>query len=125
RTRRRSHSRCAVGDVPAPGNGRAGSAGQERDPRTDRRQPAGQRDPRMAACDCARTRAANDGRGPRTMTRRYLITGAQGLVGRYLTARILDMEPESEVVGIGRSANADGFFTHSIPTYAGQGRAPF
>ena len=42
---------------------------------------------------------------------RYLITGAQGMVGRYLVARILEAEPESVVVGIGRSERADGFFT--------------
>jgi GDP-4-dehydro-6-deoxy-D-mannose reductase len=41
---------------------------------------------------------------------RYLITGAQGFVGRYLTARILDEEKESEVVGIGRSDEIDGTF---------------
>ena len=58
------------------------------------------------------------------MTRRYLITGAQGLVGRYLTARILDTEPESEVLGIGRSGSVDGFFTHAISTRGGQERAP-
>jgi len=58
------------------------------------------------------------------VTRRYLITGAQGLVGRYLTARILDTEPESEVLGIGRSGRVDGFFTHTISTRDGRGRAP-
>jgi GDP-4-dehydro-6-deoxy-D-mannose reductase len=56
--------------------------------------------------------------------RRYLITGAQGLVGRYLTAHILDTERDSEVVGIGRSASLDGFFTHAISTPGGQRRAP-
>ena len=58
------------------------------------------------------------------MKRRYLITGAQGLVGRYLTAHILDTERDSEVVGIGRSASLDGFFTHAISTPGGQRRAP-
>ena len=58
------------------------------------------------------------------MTRRYLITGAQGLVGRYLTARILDTEPEAEVLGIGRSGSIHGFFTHAISTRGGRGRAP-
>jgi GDP-4-dehydro-6-deoxy-D-mannose reductase len=56
--------------------------------------------------------------------RRYLITGAQGLVGRYLTARILETEPGSEVLGIGRSDIANGFFTHSISMRGGPGRAP-
>ena len=35
---------------------------------------------------------------------RYLITGAQGFIGRHLTARILAAEADSQVVGIGRSA---------------------
>lgn len=52
------------------------------------------------------------------MMRRYLITGAQGLIGRYLTARILEREPEAQVLGIGRSARLDGFFAHA------GGRAP-
>lgn len=42
-----------------------------------------------------------------------MITGAQGLVGRYLTAHILGLEKESAVVGIGRSGNVPGFFTHA------------
>ncbi len=58
------------------------------------------------------------------MTRRYLITGAQGLVGRYLTARILDTQADSEVLGIGRSGSVDGFFTHAISKRGGRGRAP-
>lgn len=56
------------------------------------------------------------------MTRRYLITGAQGLIGRYLTARILEDEPDSEIVGIGRSERLDGVFTHSVS--AGERRVP-
>jgi GDP-4-dehydro-6-deoxy-D-mannose reductase len=48
---------------------------------------------------------------------RYLITGAQGLVGRYLAAEILRAEDDCAVVGIGRSERADGFF-------AGERRAP-
>lgn len=43
------------------------------------------------------------------MKRRYLVTGAQGLAGRSLTARILSAEPDSEVLGIGRSRRLDGF----------------
>jgi nucleoside-diphosphate-sugar epimerase len=40
---------------------------------------------------------------------RYLITGAQGFIGRYLTAHILEVEKDADVVGVGRSArnNAD------------------
>jgi nucleoside-diphosphate-sugar epimerase len=45
---------------------------------------------------------------------RYLITGAQGLLGRYLTARILENERDAEIAGVGRSAAVDGFFTHAI-----------
>jgi nucleoside-diphosphate-sugar epimerase len=51
---------------------------------------------------------------------RYLITGAQGFLGRYLAARILEEERDAEIVGIGRSAAADGVFTHAI----GARRAP-
>jgi nucleoside-diphosphate-sugar epimerase len=58
------------------------------------------------------------------MSRRYLITGAQGLVGRYLTARILDLERDAQVVGIGRSKRIDGFFTHAISLGGQHRRAP-
>jgi len=51
---------------------------------------------------------------------RYLIAGAQGFLGRYLAARILEEERDAEIVGIGRSAAADRFFTHAI----GARRAP-
>ena len=54
------------------------------------------------------------------MKRRYLITGAQGLVGRYLTARILELEKGAQVLGIGRSQRTDGFFTHAISIDGGQ-----
>jgi len=58
------------------------------------------------------------------MKRRYLITGAQGLVGRYLTARILELEKGAQVLGIGRSKRMDGVFTHAISIDGGQRRAP-
>jgi len=58
------------------------------------------------------------------MKRRYLITGAQGLVGRYLTARILELEKGAQVLGIGRSQRTDGFFTHAISIDGGQRGAP-
>jgi nucleoside-diphosphate-sugar epimerase len=51
---------------------------------------------------------------------RYLIAGAQGFLGRHLAARILEEERDAEIVGIGRSAAADRFFTHA----AGARRAP-
>ena len=46
--------------------------------------------------------------------RRYLITGAQGFVGRYLTALILGSDRTAEVLGVGRSRRLDGYFTHSV-----------
>jgi len=58
------------------------------------------------------------------MNRRYLITGSQGLVGRYLTAEILRKEPDAHVLGIGRSENLPGFFTHAIGVNGRQLRAP-
>jgi nucleoside-diphosphate-sugar epimerase len=48
------------------------------------------------------------------MTRRHLITGAQGLIGRHLAAHILAVDPTALVLGIGRSPRADAFFTHAI-----------
>lgn len=49
------------------------------------------------------------------MTRRYLVTGAQGFVGRHLAARILETVEDAEVVGIGRSASVEGFFSGGRP----------
>lgn len=46
--------------------------------------------------------------------RRYLITGAQGFVGRYLTALLLGSDPAAQVLGVGRSARQDGYFTHRV-----------
>ena len=45
--------------------------------------------------------------------KRYLITGAQGLIGRYLVARILEREKDAGILGIGRSRRRDGFFAHA------------
>jgi nucleoside-diphosphate-sugar epimerase len=58
------------------------------------------------------------------MNRRYLITGAQGLIGRYLTARLLELDKGALVLGLGRSQRMDGFFTHSITIGGEQRRAP-
>jgi nucleoside-diphosphate-sugar epimerase len=58
------------------------------------------------------------------MNRRYLITGAQGFVGRYLTARILELEKGAQVLGIERSKKLDGFFTHAISIDGEERRAP-
>ena len=48
------------------------------------------------------------------MSKRYLITGAQGFVGRYLAAYLLGADNDAEVLGIGRSPRSDDRFTHSI-----------
>ena len=45
---------------------------------------------------------------------RYLITGAQGFLGRYLATYLLETEPDARVVGVGRSPRNDSSFTHSI-----------
>ena len=58
------------------------------------------------------------------MAARCLITGAQGFIGRYLTAHILREHPKAEVVGIGRSPRLDGFFTHRISRDGRQSLAP-
>ena len=58
------------------------------------------------------------------MSRRHLITGAQGLIGRHLAAHILAGDPAAAVLGIGRSPGCDGFFTHGITAGEGARRAP-
>jgi len=58
------------------------------------------------------------------MSGRYLITGAQGLVGRYLTAHILETERDAQVLGIGRSDELSGFFTHTVCAGGKPRRAP-
>jgi nucleoside-diphosphate-sugar epimerase len=45
---------------------------------------------------------------------RYLITGAQGFVGRYLVAFLLSSNPEIEIFGTGRSSRLLETFTHSV-----------
>lgn len=52
---------------------------------------------------------------------RYLITGAQGFVGRFLCSLILRTDPDATIVGIGRSAPRTTF-THEI-TWQGRRRA--
>src|SRR5215207_805882 len=47
--------------------------------------------------------------------KRVLVTGAQGLVGRYLVARLLETDSEARVVGLGRSAEREGSFSHGSP----------
>src|SRR5205085_3746093 len=96
------------------GEQRSRPARHERDLRADRRQPPGPPDPRVDARGFARRRPADHGRADVSMKRRYLITGAQGLIGRYLAARILGAQRDAEVLGVGRSHRIDGFFTHAI-----------
>lgn len=48
------------------------------------------------------------------MTRRVLVTGAQGFLGRYLVANWLTADPQAIVFGVGRSARLDGHFTHDV-----------
>ncbi len=48
------------------------------------------------------------------MTRRYVITGAQGFLGRYLAAHLLREEADCAVLGMGRSPRGDTHFTHDL-----------
>ena len=54
----------------------------------------------------------------------WLVTGAQGFVGRYVSAYILRTRPAESVLGIGRSTPLDGHFTHLISGPHGPLRAP-
>lgn len=56
------------------------------------------------------------------ITRRVVITGAQGFIGRYLVADWLVSDPDAAVFGIGRSARLDAQFTHDIGW--GESRVP-
>ncbi|HEY3012593.1 MAG TPA: 3-dehydroquinate synthase [Gemmatimonadales bacterium] len=58
------------------------------------------------------------------MTTRILVTGAQGFMGRYLTAHLLQSHPEAEVLGLGRSPRLEQEFTHSLQWGASRLRAP-
>ena len=48
------------------------------------------------------------------MSKKYLVTGAQGFVGRYAVANILEQEPGSSILGIGRSPGNITHFSHKI-----------
>jgi nucleoside-diphosphate-sugar epimerase len=45
---------------------------------------------------------------------RIVVTGAQGLLGRHLVARLLVPEGRREVMGVGRSARQDTHYTHEL-----------
>lgn len=46
--------------------------------------------------------------------RRFLVTGAQGFLGRHVVQALLTSYPRAQVLGIGRSPYAPDFFTHSL-----------
>src|SRR5580658_7429659 len=48
------------------------------------------------------------------MKNRVLITGSQGFVGRYLVAHWIKVDPEVEIVGVGRSPFVTDRFMHKI-----------
>jgi nucleoside-diphosphate-sugar epimerase len=49
------------------------------------------------------------------MITRFLVTGAQGFVGRYLISRLLQVHGKGvQVLGLGRSSRLDDVFSHSI-----------
>lgn len=48
------------------------------------------------------------------LTKRFLVTGAQGFVGRYLVSRLLSSNCDVTVLGIGRSPRLDDTFTHAV-----------
>src|SRR5262245_57039032 len=59
------------------------------------------------------------------MATRFLITGAQGFVGRYLISHLLQATGEGhEVLGLGRSSRLDEVFSHSISWGRRSIRAP-
>ena len=45
---------------------------------------------------------------------RYLITGGQGFVGRYLVAHLLDTDRHADILAVGRSTRDDRTFTHAV-----------
>jgi 3-dehydroquinate synthase len=48
------------------------------------------------------------------MNSRILVTGAQGFLGRYLIAHLLQSDPDCEILGLGRSPHLEDRFTHSL-----------
>ena len=58
------------------------------------------------------------------MPHRYLVTGAQGFVGRYLVNCLLSRSEHSTILGIGRSPQEDSHFLHSLTCAGHQVPAP-
>ena len=56
------------------------------------------------------------------MTHRYLLTGAQGFIGRHMVSHLLCHSSQSTVLGVGRSPQQDSFFNYSVS--CGDGRVP-
>src|ERR1700686_160803 len=48
------------------------------------------------------------------MTQRYLVTGAQGFIGRHLVCHLWWNSPQSTILGIGQSPRQDSFFNHLL-----------
>jgi GDP-4-dehydro-6-deoxy-D-mannose reductase len=55
---------------------------------------------------------------------RYLVTGAQGFVGRYLINCLLSRSDDSTILGIGRSPQRDSHFLHALTCAAQHVLAP-
>jgi 3-dehydroquinate synthase len=55
---------------------------------------------------------------------RILVTGAQGFLGRFLVAHLLETEQGSEVLGLGRSPRLEDSFTHAIQWGTSRVKAP-
>ncbi len=58
------------------------------------------------------------------MQQRYLVTGAQGFVGRYLVSCLLSRSKHVTILGIGRSPQRDTHFLHPLSFAARQVPAP-
>lgn len=48
------------------------------------------------------------------MTSRFLVTGSQGFLGRYVIVALAEMLPDAEIFGIGRSAEDQTAFIHTF-----------
>src|ERR1700722_18299800 len=48
------------------------------------------------------------------MTQRYLVTGAQGFIGRHMVSHLLCRFPGCTILGVGRSPLQDSVFNYSV-----------